>query len=85
MPSVLLEDDQHCDVSLLGVVLVDGADDAADESGAEVGHDREFRPIFEEIVVSKDGVRLCEFGPENLCDPGQFFFFGKSHQLYLFG
>lgn len=53
MSSVLFEHYQHGNVGLFGVVFVDGADDAADESGAKVGHDGEFRPVLEEIVVGE--------------------------------
>ena len=56
MPTIFLKNHKHSNVGFAGIILVIGANDASNRGIVEVGHDCEFGPIFDEIVVSEDGV-----------------------------
>lgn len=69
MSTILLDDDKHANVCLPRIDSVITADDTSDGDVLVVSHDRQLWPISEEIVVGEDGVRLCQFGPQDICDP----------------
>ena len=70
MPAIFLKNNKHSNVGLTGIVLVIGANYASNQGVVEIGHDCEFGPVFDEIVVSEDGVGFGQLGSKDLCDPG---------------